>query len=543
MSTRCRVVGVLALLLVSIGVFPQTAEATHFRFGLITWVARPDLGPNTVEFTVTQSWRRSACGPVVVGSPACNFSSLTFGDSTAASIVGTVVSIDVAADWYIATYQVIHTYPSPNNGGVPWAAAFNNCCRISTLVNAADQPFNVRTDVDLSIVNTAPVTSLFPIVQMAVNTTNNITIPVGDADGDTLSCRLATTLESQLPSQPAGLSVTPGCVLTWNTASTSVGQLYAAQVIIEESRDGNSKHGQVALDFVIQIVQSIGSAPVCDVPPTPTGTVTIPLNAVYTATIQGSDADGGSLTLNTTGLPAGATLTPGAGTSGASPYSSTFSWVPTTPGVYPLQFSFTDGNGQAAFCSFTLNVPANQSPVAQCAAATVNAPAGSCSATASINNGSFDPDGDAITLVQSPAGPYGLGSTNVTLTVTDPFGVSSSCSAVVTVLDAEAPILQCKPGSNPGGREPAASNEDGFFRIVGGDSCSATSITLGASTVANGETIKLTQAPGATGVTLINTMGSGIRHFKVGPGDAQISATDAAGNVTTVSCLVPPPPK
>src|SRR5437867_447538 len=32
-----------------------------------------------------------------------------------------------------------------------------------------------------------------------------------------------------------------------------------------------------------------------------------------------------------------------------------------------------------------------------------------CSANASVDDGSFDPDGDSITLTQSPAGPYPLG--------------------------------------------------------------------------------------------------------------------------------------
>jgi uncharacterized repeat protein (TIGR01451 family) len=51
-----------------------------------------------------------------------------------------------------------------------------------------------------------------------------------------------------------------------------------------------------------------------------------------------------------------------------------------------------------------------------------------------IDDGSFDPDsGDTITLVQTPPGPYPIGTTLVTLTVTDSHGDSSSCTANVTV--------------------------------------------------------------------------------------------------------------
>jgi hypothetical protein len=63
-------------------------------------------------------------------------------------------------------------------------------------------------------------------------------------------------------------------------------------------------------------------------------------------------------------------------------------------------------------------------------------------ANASIDNGSFDPDAaDAITLSQSPAGPYDSGTTVVTLTVTDNHGASDSCMATVTVVDTTSPTI------------------------------------------------------------------------------------------------------
>jgi uncharacterized repeat protein (TIGR03803 family) len=82
---------------------------------------------------------------------------------------------------------------------------------------------------------------------------------------------------------------------------------------------------------------------------------------------------------------------------------------------------------------------ANHPPVAKCKNVTVSSGAG-CAAAASIDDGSSDPDaGDTITLSQSPAGPYALGATGVTLTVTDSHGASSTCTATVTVND-PAPV-------------------------------------------------------------------------------------------------------
>lgn len=95
----------------------------------------------------------------------------------------------------------------------------------------------------------------------------------------------------------------------------------------------------------------------------------------------------------------------------------------------------------SAFCG------ANQPPVAQCKDLTTIADS-SCQGTftvADINNGSFDPDGDPLTLSLTPTGPVGLGITTVTLTATDPSGASSSCTASVTVVDATAPVLTLPP--------------------------------------------------------------------------------------------------
>ena len=83
--------------------------------------------------------------------------------------------------------------------------------------------------------------------------------------------------------------------------------------------------------------------------------------------------------------------------------------------------------------------PNNQPPVAICQDIVVSADA-NCQAEADVNNGSFDPDDDAITITADPAGPYGLGATTVILTVTD--GLETvTCQATVTVNDTTPPVL------------------------------------------------------------------------------------------------------
>jgi hypothetical protein len=85
--------------------------------------------------------------------------------------------------------------------------------------------------------------------------------------------------------------------------------------------------------------------------------------------------------------------------------------------------------------------PPSSPPVARCQNVTVAATDNTCGAMADINNGSSDPDGDLVGCTQNPAGPYGLGSTTVTLTCSDQTGKSSSCSGTVTVTDGVAPTI------------------------------------------------------------------------------------------------------
>jgi subtilase family protein len=82
--------------------------------------------------------------------------------------------------------------------------------------------------------------------------------------------------------------------------------------------------------------------------------------------------------------------------------------------------------------------PPNQVPVAKAKNVTVTA-GPDCKANASVDDGSFDPDGDPLVITQSPAGPYPLGATSVQLTVTDSHGASSQASATVTVVDSSGP--------------------------------------------------------------------------------------------------------
>jgi hypothetical protein len=96
-------------------------------------------------------------------------------------------------------------------------------------------------------------------------------------------------------------------------------------------------------------------------------------------------------------------------------------------------------------------------PEASCQDQTVPTDPGVCVATGvSVDNGSSDPFGQALNIVESPGNPYDLGATLVNLTATDTDNLTDMCSATVTVEDEETPTITApgdiqKECTGPGG--------------------------------------------------------------------------------------------
>ena len=127
---------------------------------------------------------------------------------------------------------------------------------------------------------------------------------------------------------------------------------------------------------------------------------------------------------------------------GASSSVSSFSMGITAGETYTVTVhdvpagaaSGSDYNLQFSGCALASLTP-NQLPVAQAHNVTVVAGA-NFTADASVDNGSYDPDGgDPITITQTPAGPYAIGDTAVVLTVVDSKGATAQANATVTVTD------------------------------------------------------------------------------------------------------------
>jgi uncharacterized repeat protein (TIGR03803 family) len=157
-----------------------------------------------------------------------------------------------------------------------------------------------------------------------------------------------------------------------------------------------------------------------------------------------------------------------------------------------------DGGGSGKGTVFSLSLPP---PVVQCKSVTVSAGA-DCTADASVDNGSFDPNGGVpLIVVQSPPGPYPLGDTSVTLTAINNLGASNSCVATVSVVDTTPPTIICPSNTVTDATSPAGALV--VFAPTASDNCSVASIT---SSPASGST------------------------FAIGDTSVTCTATDAAGN-------------
>lgn len=164
-------------------------------------------------------------------------------------------------------------------------------------------------------------------------------------------------------------------------------------------------------------------------------------------------------------------------------------------------------------------------PVAICAGITVSADV-DCQADASIDDGSYDPEGQDITLTQAPPGPYSPGETTVKLIVTDIDGYADTCEATVTVEDVTPPVVTC-PGDITMPTEAGICAATVTYSATAEDNCGVESITYNP---ASG-----TQFPlGTTQVEVIATDAAGLAdtcYFNVIVEDQEPPALTCPGEI------------
>ena len=154
-----------------------------------------------------------------------------------------------------------------------------------------------------------------------------------------------------------------------------------------------------------------------------------------------------------------------------------------------------------------------------------------------VDDGSSDPDGDTLTLSLSPAGPYELGDTTVTLTVDDGNGETDSCDAIVTVEDTTAPVPTCSVSTTS--LWPVTNKmADVGLSASATDACDWTpALTVSIYSDEGNGTGE--HSPDAA----VNNGDLELRKERDGDADGRvylivITATDSAGNTATTCCTV-----
>ncbi|HEX5750620.1 MAG TPA: HYR domain-containing protein, partial [Archangium sp.] len=166
-----------------------------------------------------------------------------------------------------------------------------------------------------------------------------------------------------------------------------------------------------------------------------------------------------------------------------------------------------DNNGSSATGNLTCTVttPTNKPPVALCRDVTVNADV-YCLGSASVNNGSYDPDNgpSPLSITEVPTTSLPLGTHPVTLTASDG-AATDQCVGNVTVVDTTKPTVSCPASQVLETCSPAGA--PATFAASATDTCGPA-------------TLSCSYASGST--------------FPVGETSVSCSARDDAGN--TASC-------
>jgi uncharacterized protein YegL len=156
------------------------------------------------------------------------------------------------------------------------------------------------------------------------------------------------------------------------------------------------------------------------------------------------------------------------------------------------------------------------------------------------------------TFTYSPLVAFaGLGTDTIRGCFVNGAGMNVCDTATKLWVDTTPPEASCVETNNPsGGNVPksgpnagnSGQNPDGFYQLLGVDIVSSVGITVFTfGPFPSGTKVKYTQAPGSSPSI---KPGPGDIDWQIkGPTELVFTATDQSGNSTTVTCLLPPPPK
>lgn len=359
------------------------ANATHFRYGSITW-QQTGAPYNIIQFKVSVSYRLPQkndpgnivyydvnTGPTLtpyVGETLFVSTSdqrLFFGDGSYTRIDFVVTTIDPVNGWMYGEFVTTHTY---NTGGNK-TAYFESCCTISTLDDQqGDKSYRVETIVNVGTNNNPPVASIAPIVYLQINDPNaNFFVPATDPNGDVLRWRIANQQESSQQGGSFNIPAPPGFTIEsttghahYSTVGKNVGGQNEVSLMIEDLDANGFVKSKVPVTFIMQYVAQ-SSPPQFDYSITPANNSEIKVQpgTPINFNVRAFDTDFGStVELNATGAPSGATWSTPLPILGIMEINSSFSWTPTAAnlGSYVVNITATDNFSVQTSTSVTIVV-------------------------------------------------------------------------------------------------------------------------------------------------------------------------------------------
>ncbi len=517
----------------------KPAQATHFRYGTIAYTSN---GSGLVNFRFIAAFRRSGytgtapdsrpkIGDII--SENIGGTRFEFGDGSSTGTLRFVVRAFSASEDFIigealepgsSTPVLTHTY----TGAGPFNAGINSSARISNLGNRANGTYTLRTLVRPQSTNSSPLLNSVPTLVVPQRANATFSTPAADPNGDRLRYRLATSAEAGGGTDPPNLTINPTTgVLTWNNLGLSTTVFYTTQVIIEDLDSAGNVKSSVPLDLLLRIGSGSGLAPEIEVHANGQhNALTVGVGTPVVITVEGTDTDAGSqITLNSSGLPSNATVTPGLPITGPSGILSTIRFTPTTAqiGVIVITFSATDNTGLQTVSSLTITVVAGLSQLSINDVSVVEGNSGTVNATFTIRSttASASPITVRAATANGTTNPATAGSDYVASSnqlVTIPAGATTATFTVLVNGDTarEADETFFVNLSSPSGA--AITDAQGIGTIRNDDSTADLQITQTVNPVPvpiNGSaTITLTvrnNGPDpSNAVTIVNTLPAGI---------------------------------
>lgn len=402
----------LFLTLFALVLAAPSAEATHFRYANLSFT--PTNTPGQVKLNGRIGVRGDWFGALpAVGSTTAVIATIQWGDGFSTNVALKVVSVSASENWFIGdivdsagNLGVVKTY----TGQGPYLAGINICCRI-TYQNGGQSTFLAKGLVRPFSGNNSPVSSMVPVLYVPQGPAATFTVPATDPDGDGVRFRMATAAESNAaPPQNMSINSATG-VVTWNNVGLATNLPYMAQFIIEDVDLNGTVKSSIPVECVVNISTQAGVAPELEVHThmqgqPAHGPITVPHGTPVSFEVEAHDADpNATVTLNTGGLPQGASMTPTLPRTANTTVSSVFAWTPTQAqvGTHVISYSVIDNTGYQTLTSMTVNViqrdiiAANDS-YATSASGTLNVPA------PGVLGNDVSQDGNALTsfLVSNP---------------------------------------------------------------------------------------------------------------------------------------------